>query len=68
MRVSLRPNRNKRPNRAGPWLLAQYAGYEILHVDAFEWLKQAKRNSIHAVDTPIGEKQLEFGKPEANED
>jgi site-specific DNA-methyltransferase (adenine-specific) len=56
MRVSLRPNRNKRPNRAGPWLLAQYAGYEILHVDAFEWLKQAKRNSIHAVvtDPPYG--------------
>jgi site-specific DNA-methyltransferase (adenine-specific) len=51
MRVSLRPKRNKKLNRAGPWLLAAYAGYEILNVDIFEWLKQAKRNSIHAVVT-----------------
>src|SRR5437899_11758657 len=40
----------------GPWLLADYAGYEILNIDAFEWLSQAERNSIHAVvtDPPYG--------------
>jgi hypothetical protein len=56
MRTSLGPIKNRKRIPPGPWLLADYAGYEILHVDAFEWLKQAKRNSIHAVvtDPPYG--------------
>ncbi len=33
-----------------------FGSYEILHTDAFEWLSQAKPNSIHAVvtDPPYG--------------
>jgi DNA modification methylase len=56
MRIPLKSGKNRRLNRAGPWLLAEYTRYEILQVDAFEWLKQAKRNSIHAVvtDPPYG--------------
>ena len=38
-------------------LIPRWSGhYEICHVDAFEWLRSAKRNSIHAVvtDPPYG--------------
>src|SRR5213594_2831844 len=56
MGISLRSCKKKKLNRDEPWLLADYAGYEILNVDAFDWLRQAKRNSIHAVvtDPPYG--------------
>src|SRR5713101_6960627 len=56
MRTSLRPIKNKKRIPPGPWLLAEHAGYEILNIDAFEWLRQAERNSIHAVvtDPPYG--------------
>jgi len=56
MRTSVRPIRNRKRIPPGPWLLADYAGYEILNIDAFEWLRQAERNSIHAVvtDPPYG--------------
>ena len=56
MSISLRRNKKIRRNSAGPWLLADYAPYEILNINAFDWLKQAKRNSIHAVvtDPPYG--------------
>jgi DNA modification methylase len=56
MRTSLKPGKNRKLNRAQAWLLAKFAGYEVLHVDAFDWLKSAKRNSVHAVvtDPPYG--------------
>jgi DNA modification methylase len=58
MRISARPSRSKKPKLSGPgpWLLNEFGSYEILNVDAFEWLKEAKPNSIHAVvtDPPYG--------------
>ncbi len=56
MRTSLRPNRNRKPNRISSSLFAEYPGYEIIHADAFDWLKDAKPKSIHAVvtDPPYG--------------
>jgi DNA modification methylase len=56
MKTSLRSIKSKKLIPPGPWLLADYAGYEILNIDAFDWLTQAERNSIHAVvtDPPYG--------------
>lgn len=56
MRVTTRLKANHRERQADRWLLADLACYEILHVDAFDWLKLAKPNSVHAVvtDPPYG--------------
>jgi len=56
METSPLPIKNKKPISPAPWLLADTASFEILNVNAFDWLSQAKRNSIHAVvtDPPYG--------------
>src|SRR5271170_993733 len=53
--------------RPSPHVLPEpqlHSSYEIIHADAFEWLRGRERNSIHAVitDPPYG--LLEYTEPE----